>query len=796
MRTTKIIQKTIIFLLIVISSIITIDCNQRASNNDGLFTSLFYITPPANSPEENKDPIREGGEIQASIVAEKIKTGEYQINPSGPQVGKVAIIGSYTNLPDTNSIYGNSSPSIGKITPNKLEVNIKNMIFTSEDGLEIETGLIPNKVDLLKFGNQAPGIASLSQIPSGRYKSIKLILDSNQGKVDVNGDSFGFHLSTGATIEMLGSFEILTGLTTILKINFDLSQLRYISSGNEFSLPNQIAGITKATFELPYTPGILILKLKNPIADFDSKKVGIKEIDLILEKYSLLSILPFISDTTNVDSETAQLVGLDRTYFLLFEAKVDLLQVNFALANIPEIESITTNTKSQVDAVPNDPDADKNCFFCNKFQVNYLTAINAYNGWNITTGSPGVKIAVIDSGIDDTHPDLTGKIIQNRSFEPATCYHWGIFPYECVTHSAISRPLFNGENGWDHGTHVAGTIGAATNNGIGVAGITWSNPIISINVFYPDILNQATSTDRLIAYGILDAVNAGAKVINMSLGGYGYEYCQWGCLVRALTHSLEKDAVRYAEAKRVVVVAGAGNHGKRFSGYPGTAESQAFYPASFNEVISVGNLDSSFSFTSKYYNSNFGKVDIAAPGTDILSTSTNGNYIFKTGTSMAAPMVSGLAALILSVDSNYHPKDILRAMCSQAKPLTQTGNPATDREYFGCGRINIGATLTALVPPPQRPNIIADCGAIDQIHCPAGRWFLPWDFQFVATGGTPPYYWTYEGGLPTHSWLDSNSGLLIGGATGWFGPGWTFLLRVTDSAGQTDSRSFYFASGL
>lgn len=633
------------------------------------------------------------------------------------------------------------------------------MVLITENGLEIETEFSSKNVDILAFGNNVPGITSLSQIPKGKYKSIQLILDSDQGKAEINGESFGFQLSTGTCIEIKAQFEVLTGLTSILKINFDLSQLQYLISGNSFTLPNQIAALTKSTFDLPYTPGILILKLRNPIKDFESKKVGIKEIDLILEKHSFLGILPFVSEETNVDSETAELIGLDRTYFLLFESKVDLLQVNFALANQPEIEWVTTNTKAVTDTVPSDPEANTGCFFCNKFQTAYLTAINAYNGWNITTGSPGVKIAVIDTGIDDTHPDLVGKIIQNRSFEPAICYHFGIFPYECVTHSAVSRPLFNGANGWDHGTHVAGTIGATTNNGVGIAGITWLNPIISISVFYPTPSNKPTSSDRLVAYGILEAVNVGAKVINLSLGGDAYEYCQWACFVRVFTYSLSRDAVRYADMKRVTIVASSGNDGKRISAYPGTAEYTGVYPASYSEVISVGNLDSSLSFTKKLGSSNYGKVDISAPGTSIISTSTNGNYVFKTGTSMAAPMVSGLAALILSVDSNYHPKDVLKAICSKATPLTQTGNPDTDREYFGCGRINIGATLTALVPPPLRPNIISDCGAIDQIHCPAGRWFLPWDFQFVASGGTPPYNWTYEGGgLPTNSWLDSNSG--------------------------------------
>lgn len=790
-------RKIIIFISAFLALTFVFNCEKKQTNQSGLFTSIFYSPPPTNSLDPITSPIQDGGEIQASIVVEKIKSGEYQINPGGQQEGKLGILGSYTNLPNADILYRNAVPSIGKIIPNQLEIKIKKIVLISDSGNTIEINFISKKVDIFKFGIETPGIASLPQIPKGIYKSIQILLEPDQGNALINGESFGFRLSEGTGFEIKGQFEVFTGLTTNLKINFDLSQLQFDSSTNSFILSNQICELSKATFELPYTPGILILKLKNPIENLDSKTVGIKEIDSVLDQHSLLSILPFVTEDTNVDSETAELIGLNRTYFLIFEAKVDLLQVNFALANIPEVEWVTTNTKSETDAIPNDPEANTSCFFCSKFQSAYLTAINAYNGWNITTGSVGVKIAVIDSGIDDTHPDLVGKIIQNRSFEPATCYHLGIFPYECVKHSAVSRPLFNGANGWDHGTHVAGTIGATTNNGIGISGIAWANPIISINVFYPDSQNFAISSDRLISYGIIEAVNAGAKVINMSLGGDGFEYCQWGCLTRVLTHTLERDAIRYAEAKRVITVAAAGNKGRLFSKYPGTPEFQAIYPASFNEVISVGNLDSNNSFTRKFYNSNFGKVDISAPGTNIYSTSTNGTYVFKIGTSMAAPMVSGLAALILSVDTNYHPKDILKAMCNQATPLTQTGNSVTDREYFGCGRINIGGTLAALVPPPQRPNIVADCGAIEQVPCPAGRWFLPWDYQFVATGGTPPYHWTYEeGGLPTNSWLEAHSGRLIGEPTWWFGPGWTFSVRVTDSAGQTDIRSFYFVSGL
>lgn len=111
-------RKIIIFISTFLALTFFFNCEKKQTNQSGLFTSLFYATPPTNSLDPITSPIQDGAEIQASIVVEKIRSGEYQINPGGQQEGKVGILGSYTNLPNADIIYRNAVPSIGKIIPN------------------------------------------------------------------------------------------------------------------------------------------------------------------------------------------------------------------------------------------------------------------------------------------------------------------------------------------------------------------------------------------------------------------------------------------------------------------------------------------------------------------------------------------------------------------------------------------------------------------------------------------------------------------------------------------------------
>jgi thermitase len=256
--------------------------------------------------------------------------------------------------------------------------------------------------------------------------------------------------------------------------------------------------------------------------------------------------------------------------------------------------------------------------------------IDAAEAWAVSTGS-AVRVAVIDSGIDYTHPDLAGKYLGG---------------YDYV--SPDGDPL----DDHGHGTHVAGTIAAAMNNLTGnpaeeegVVGVAPNALILAYKVCGPD----GHCNDFAIAQAIAQAVTDGANVINMSLGGTEYSQAMY-------------DAVQDAWNAGLVIVAGAGNDGV----------STQFYPAAFPNVISVGAFDEDHRRASF---SNYGSwVDISAPGNAIMSsypmsacaaTTTPGDtgcYTWLSGTSMATPHVSGAAALVWSrgdVTSNQQVVDIL-----------------------------------------------------------------------------------------------------------------------------------------
>jgi thermitase len=259
-----------------------------------------------------------------------------------------------------------------------------------------------------------------------------------------------------------------------------------------------------------------------------------------------------------------------------------------------------------------------------------LDSINAPEAWNKTLGK-GVRVAVVDSGIDGDHPDLKSKI-------------------------AVQKDLLNNDDVANddvgHGTHVAGTIGAATNNGRGVAAVC---PACKLLVAKVGNLNGIFDAD--IAQGIYWSVNNRASAINLSLGGRRNS--------RVLEH-----AVDYAWKHDVVVVAAAGN---KDTDAPS-------YPAAYGHVISVSATDRQ---NRKARFSNYGTtIDVAAPGVGILSTVPGGSYSMESGTSMASPHVAALAGLLAS--QNRSAPEIRRRIQGTA---TDIGAEGRDR-YFGSGLID------------------------------------------------------------------------------------------------------------
>ncbi|MDA8216573.1 MAG: S8 family serine peptidase, partial [Dehalococcoidales bacterium] len=222
-----------------------------------------------------------------------------------------------------------------------------------------------------------------------------------------------------------------------------------------------------------------------------------------------------------------------------------------------------------------------------------------------------------------------------------------------------------------HGTHVAGITGATGNNGSGVAGVAWGVRIMPVKV----LDNAGNGSGYDVADGITFAVDNGAKVINLSLSGPND---------LAPIH----DAVNYAVAHGVTVVAAAGNCGdpEHLQSNCNGVNSVA-YPAAYPGVLAVAATDradarASFSTQSWY-------VDVAAPGASILSTWWDGSYYWSSGTSMASPFVAGLAGLILSVYPYYTPTQVAEAIVNNADDL----GPAGHDDAFGCGRINAYKSL-------------------------------------------------------------------------------------------------------
>ncbi|MBI4035752.1 S8 family serine peptidase [Candidatus Daviesbacteria bacterium] len=259
-------------------------------------------------------------------------------------------------------------------------------------------------------------------------------------------------------------------------------------------------------------------------------------------------------------------------------------------------------------------------------------------GWDITAG--GVKVAILDTGIDQDHEDLSSKITTQRNF----------------TDSSTIDDLYG------HGTHVGGIVAAVTDNNIGVAG-----GCPDCQLMNGKVLNDSGSgAYSWIANGITWATDNGAKVINMSLGGS----------VRSTT--LER-AVNYAWDRNVVVVAAAGNSANR----------SKTYPAAYTNAIAVAatnNKDQKAAFSS--YGAKW--VDVAAPGENIFSTFPNHSYKinkslgydFGSGTSMATPMTSAVAALIWSTPYGTSASQVRTRLQTTADKIPGTGT------YWSAGRVN------------------------------------------------------------------------------------------------------------
>ncbi len=309
--------------------------------------------------------------------------------------------------------------------------------------------------------------------------------------------------------------------------------------------------------------------------------------------------------------------------------------------------------------------------------------VNASGAWNTATGTATVVVAVIDTGIQLNHPDLAASIWIN----PGEIANNGI--------DDDDNGYVDDINGWDfwnwdnnpddddidgHGTHIAGTIGAVTNNGIGVAGIAPNVRLMALKVFNAD--GVAYSNDFYLALEY--ALANGAHVSNNSWGGYG-------------EHPAMEALIDAAGQVGHIFVTAAGNEETNTDITP-------HYPSAYqsDNLISVGALDQSGQMASF---SNYGRtsVDVAAPGRDIFSTVNNGSYDWMSGTSMAAPHVTGVVALLRSIEPNLIPSAIREILIDTSQPDSRLRN-LTISEGTVDAAAAVRAITQSLVPTTTVPT--------------------------------------------------------------------------------------------
>jgi subtilisin family serine protease len=290
--------------------------------------------------------------------------------------------------------------------------------------------------------------------------------------------------------------------------------------------------------------------------------------------------------------------------------------------------------------------------------------IGAPAAWGVTTGSASVKVAVVDSGVDRTHPDLFANLAAGYDF----------------AYDDSDPTDYEG-----HGTHVAGIIGARGNNGIGVTGVAWQTSLIPVQAL--DATGEGTTSDIVAAYGY--AVANGARIVNASFGGSSFSQSEYNAI---------------KAAPNVLFVAAAGNETANDDATPS-------YPCAYNlaNILCVAATDNNDRLASF---SNYGgtTVDIAAPGVNVYSTFKCDGYAWMSGTSMATPEVSGAAALVLAKFPTLTATQLRSRLLANTDPLN-----AADAPKIGGGRLDVakalGASFTPTTPPGSTTNAGEGSGA-------------------------------------------------------------------------------------
>jgi thermitase len=317
--------------------------------------------------------------------------------------------------------------------------------------------------------------------------------------------------------------------------------------------------------------------------------------------------------------------------------------VEQALSRRPEVEFVERNRVVLPSLLPNDP------YYPDQW---HLRRINGPAAWDVTVGDSGVVIAILDSGVDPSHPDLATKLVPGYNF------------YDNNTDTS---------DVYGHGTQVAGAAAAISNNASGVASVAWGSSLMPIRV----TSTAGSASVSAIAKGLTWAADHGARVMNISFNDVAGS-------------TTIRSAAQYVVGKGGIVVAAAGN----CSCFDSTAENPYIISVS---ATGYDNAIASFSSTGNY-------VDVAAPGVTIWTTTRGGGYASSGGTSIASPITAGALALMMSANPSLGPGELQSLLEGTATDLGDLGYDTS----FGFGLINAAdAVNAAIASSPSPPDTTA-----------------------------------------------------------------------------------------
>ena len=390
------------------------------------------------------------------------------------------------------------------------------------------------------------------------------------------------------------------------------------------------------------------------------------------------------------------------TFLLEFtDKKHDLNKIIKDLSKFSEVDYSEPKFKDFEDYIPNDPSY-SSCWHLNKIQANLA--------WDLGTGNSNVVVSIVDDAITINHPDLQNVIWVNPNEIPNNGidddnngYIDDINGWDTYTNDNDPSPHSN-TPAWAHGTHCAGIAGAHTDNNIGISSVGFGVSLMAVKTADNNgLVNQTWD-------GVYYSIVSGADVIS----------CSWSSGSYSQTNN---NIIEFGINNGSIIVAASGNNGANLASNPK-------YPACYNGVICVANTTSS---DTKAGSSNYGtRIDVAAPGSSILSTIPYSGYDTKTGTSMSAPMVAGLLGLMKSFSPNSTNEQLISCMKSACDDIDAV-NPSY-AGLLGNGRINAYNALLCLSPPN------ADFVVKNQDSCSGEIQF------FDATLGVPKSWaWDFDG---------------------------------------------------